>query len=151
MNSLRSMILPWKVLILVVAAILFWIGLRSWAFTALAGFSARCGLILAGTLVSASVAWVLIMIRELRNALDLPDDCAAEGHLFPNLGEFDSPESTFIPTPFTSSDRNSYENWSTQDTATPRERPLPNPVTVRRRKTSRTPSMEPHFRNPNRR
>lgn len=71
--------LPSKVLILLVAACLVWVGLLSLAFVALSGTTASTGFILAGALVGAVVAWVLVMIREIKDSLQAQDlsSCAA--------------------------------------------------------------------------
>ncbi len=66
--------LPFKVLILVVAACLVWITLISAAVIALTGVAASNGWIVAGALLFSAVAWVLVMIREIRNSVRMPDD-----------------------------------------------------------------------------
>ncbi len=60
-------------LILLVAACLVWIGLLSLAFVIFSGTAVSAGWIVAGALVSAVVVWVLVMLREIRNAIKLPD------------------------------------------------------------------------------
>lgn len=65
--------LPSKVLILLVAACLVWVGLLSLAFVVLSGTVASTGFMVAGALVCAVVAWVLVMIREIRDSSEVPD------------------------------------------------------------------------------
>lgn len=60
-------------LILLVAAGLVWVGLLSLAFVVLSGTVASTGFIVAGALVCAVVAWVLVMIREIRDSTEVPD------------------------------------------------------------------------------
>lgn len=68
--------LPSKTLILLVAACLVWIGILSVAFLAFSGMSLSSGWIVAGALFFAVVAWVLVMFREIRGAITLPDTSA---------------------------------------------------------------------------
>lgn len=68
--------LPSKTLILLVAACLVWIGILSVAFLAFSGMSVSSGWIVAGALLFAVVAWVLVMFREVRGAITLPDTSA---------------------------------------------------------------------------
>ena len=65
--------MPSKVLILLVAACLVWVGLLSMAFMALSGTAASTGFIVAGALVFAVVAWVLVMVREFRDSVQVSD------------------------------------------------------------------------------
>ena len=60
-------------LILLVAACLVWIALLSMAFLAFSGTVAPTGFIVAGALLGATVAWVLIMIREIRDSIKVSD------------------------------------------------------------------------------
>jgi hypothetical protein len=70
---LNTAILPSKVLILVGAACLFWIMLFSVSFAKLSGLAPSNGWLMAGALAFASAAWILLMVREVRNAVELPD------------------------------------------------------------------------------
>lgn len=60
-------------LILLVAACLVWIGILSLAFLAFSGMSFSSGWIVAGALFFAVMAWVVVMFREFRGAIALPD------------------------------------------------------------------------------
>lgn len=60
-------------LILLVAACLVWVGLLSMGFMLLSGTVASTGFIVAGALVCAVVAWVLVMIREIRDSIQVSD------------------------------------------------------------------------------
>ncbi len=127
-----------------VAVCLLWIGLLSLAFTELSGFKVAGGWMLAGALIFASVAWVLVMIREMGNATDMPDDFGAEGPLFPDQAEMDGAKESSSVFP-RSGDRQSGEKWSTQLTTGRRGR------TRKVRSTVTTPpagSYHPEFFNP---
>ena len=65
--------MPPKMLILLLAACLVWIVVLSIAFLAMSGTAASTGFIVAGSLVGAAVAWVLVMIREIRDAIQVSD------------------------------------------------------------------------------
>ncbi|WP_348216546.1 hypothetical protein [Luteolibacter sp.] len=60
-------------LILLVAACLVWVGLLSLAYVLLSGTTISSGWIVAGALVFAVIAWVLVMIREIRDSILVPD------------------------------------------------------------------------------
>lgn len=66
-------LLPFKVLILLVAACLAWIGLLSAAFLMLGGTTVATGWIVAGALALAALAWILVMFREIQNSVQMPD------------------------------------------------------------------------------
>jgi hypothetical protein len=70
---LIASILPPKVLILVGATCLVWITIFSLAFVNLSGLALSNAWLMAGALVFASAAWVLVMIREIRDAVEIPD------------------------------------------------------------------------------
>ncbi|RYD31908.1 MAG: hypothetical protein EOP85_22275, partial [Verrucomicrobiaceae bacterium] len=60
-------------MILLVAACLVWIGIISVAVLIFSGMSISTGWLIAGALFCAVMAWVLIMAREIRDAIVLPD------------------------------------------------------------------------------
>ncbi|RYD24048.1 MAG: hypothetical protein EOP88_01805 [Verrucomicrobiaceae bacterium] len=76
---------PSKILILLVAACLVWVGIISLAVAVFSG-SVSSGWVVAGAVVLAIMAWVLVMAREIRDAVTAPDESAAgERH----AGEYD--------------------------------------------------------------
>lgn len=77
---------PSKILILLVAACLVWIGIISLAVLAFSGMAVSSGWIVAGALAFAVVAWVLVMAREIRSAVTMPDTSAVGERL---EGEYD--------------------------------------------------------------
>lgn len=64
-------------LILVGVACLAWITLFSVVFVNLTGIAPSNSWLVAIALIFASTAWVLVMIREFRDAVELPDSFAA--------------------------------------------------------------------------
>ncbi|MES2440252.1 MAG: hypothetical protein V4584_14375 [Verrucomicrobiota bacterium] len=64
---------PSKIFILVAAACLVWIGLLSLAFMAISGMALSAGWIFAGALVFALAVWTVVMLKEIRQAILLPD------------------------------------------------------------------------------
>ena len=60
-------------LILIGAACLAWILLFSAVFVNLSGFPGSKGWLIAAGLTFAAAAWALVAVRELRNAVELPD------------------------------------------------------------------------------
>lgn len=78
---------PSKILILLVAACLVWIGIISLGVLVFSGMAVSSGWIVAGAMVLAVMAWVLVMAREIRGAVTMPDTSATgERH----EGEYDS-------------------------------------------------------------
>jgi membrane protein implicated in regulation of membrane protease activity len=76
---------PSKILILLVAACLVWVGIISLAVAVFSG-SVSSGWVVAGAIVLAVMAWVLVMAREIRGAVTVPDSSAVgERH----EGEYD--------------------------------------------------------------
>ena len=59
--------------ILIAAACLVWIALFSVSFVNLSGLAVSNGWLMAVALVFAAAAWVLVMVREIRDAVELPD------------------------------------------------------------------------------
>lgn len=64
-------ILPSKVLIVLLASCLFWIGGISLAVMWFAGTSVTTGWIVAGSLVLALLVWLAVMSHEIRHAIEL--------------------------------------------------------------------------------
>ncbi len=62
---------PTKVLIVLLASCLFWIGVISLAVMWFAGTSVTAGWIVAGTLVLALLVWLAVMSYEIRHAIEL--------------------------------------------------------------------------------
>lgn len=62
---------PSKVLIVLLASCLFWIGGISLAVMWLAGTSVTTGWIVAGALVLALLVWLAVMSHEIRHAIEL--------------------------------------------------------------------------------
>ncbi len=89
---LISSFLSSKLLILVGAACLFWIGLLSLAFMALSGLAVSSGWIMAGALVCATFAWMLVMFREIRDAVEIPDPFDSETSFNREMVEMESSE-----------------------------------------------------------
>lgn len=88
--------MPSKVLVVIVAACLIWIGLISLAIVLVSGASISVGWIIAGVLALAGVVWGLVMMREIRDAIKLPDTSA-----FGNRAEeeFDSKGNSTVARP----------------------------------------------------
>jgi hypothetical protein len=82
--SLSNSFLPSKILILLVAACLSWIGLLSLAFVCFFGNGISAGWIFAGTLIVALMVWFILMFNEFRQAIEIPEESDAE--LLHNLG-----------------------------------------------------------------
>jgi hypothetical protein len=75
---LSGSFLPFKVLILLAAACLAWIGLLSLAVVFLMGNGASAGWICAGALFLALVVWTVVMAGEYRSAIELPEGYESE-------------------------------------------------------------------------
>lgn len=60
-------------LILLVAACLVWVGILSLAYVVLSGSAISTGWLVAGALMFAIVAWVLVMFREIQDSIKLHD------------------------------------------------------------------------------
>ncbi len=60
-------------LILLMAACLTWVGILSLASVMMSWLAYTTGWIVAGGLVCAVIAWLLVMVREIRDAVELPD------------------------------------------------------------------------------
>lgn len=73
-HALKFPLLPSKVLVLLTAACLVWIGLLSLAFVFVMGTGASAGWIVAGLLFCALLVWAVVMRGEYRNAIDLTED-----------------------------------------------------------------------------
>lgn len=69
---LNSPILPSKVLILLAATCLGWIGLLTLAFVSWIGTNVTAGWIFAGILFLALVVWIVVMAGEFRSAMEAP-------------------------------------------------------------------------------
>lgn len=82
--SLNNSFLPSKLLILLVAACLSWIGLLSLAFVCFFGTGLSAGWIFAGALILALMVWFVLMFSEFRQAIEMPEEASAE--LRHNLG-----------------------------------------------------------------
>lgn len=81
--------MPSKVLILLVASCLVWIGMIALAVLALSGIPFSSGWIAAGALFFAIAAWIIVMFREMRESFFLPDsNCGSDRHQhpFPAMG-----------------------------------------------------------------
>lgn len=89
---LISSFLSSKLLILVGAACLFWIGLLSLTFMALSGFAVSSGWIMAGALLCATFAWMLVMFREIRDAVEMPDPFESEISFSREMAEMERAE-----------------------------------------------------------
>lgn len=97
-------------LILVGAACLVWILFFSLTFVELSGLALSNGLLMAVALIFASAAWLLVTLREIRNAVELPDPFATENlHDHPRFRPGDDENSTKTP----------LERWSQTRTQTP--------------------------------
>ncbi len=77
---------PSKILILLVAACLVWIGIISLGVAVFSG-SVSTSWVVGGAIALAVMAWVLVMAREIRGAVTMPDTSAiGERH----EGEYDT-------------------------------------------------------------
>lgn len=88
--------LPSKILILLVAACLVWIGILSLAFLAFSGMAVSSGWIVAGALFFAVLAWILVMFREIRGAVTIPDTSATGER---GEGEYDTEGQSTVSRP----------------------------------------------------
>jgi membrane protein YdbS with pleckstrin-like domain len=70
-EPLMNTIQPSKVLIVLLASCLFWIGGISLAVMWFAGTSVTTGWIVAGALVLALLVWLAVMSHEIRHAMEL--------------------------------------------------------------------------------
>jgi membrane protein YdbS with pleckstrin-like domain len=70
-EPLMNTIQPSKVLIVLLASCLFWIGGISLAVMWFAGSSVTAGWIVAGALVLAVLVWLAVMSHEIRHAMEL--------------------------------------------------------------------------------
>jgi hypothetical protein len=66
-------LLPAKPLILLLAACLVWTGILSLGYLAFTKLALSSGWIIGGALAFAVVAWLLVMFREFRQAIPMPD------------------------------------------------------------------------------
>ena len=64
---------PSKIFIVLAASCLAWVGVISMGVVFLTGISLSAGWIIAGTLLFAVAVWVVVMIKEIRDAIVLPD------------------------------------------------------------------------------
>jgi hypothetical protein len=64
---------PSKLLILLVFSCLVWIGIISCGIMLLVGNGFSVGWIVAGVLLLATLIWVVVMFREFRNAVEIPE------------------------------------------------------------------------------
>ena len=65
-------------LILLAVSCLAWIGLLSLAFVFFFGTAISAGWILGGALLLAVTVWIVVMFREIRDAIEIPDSFASE-------------------------------------------------------------------------
>jgi hypothetical protein len=65
---LNNPLLPSKMLILLAATCLAWVGILSLAFMAFTGSGISAGWIFAGALIAGLAVWVALMFREIQNA-----------------------------------------------------------------------------------
>lgn len=87
--------IPSKILILLVAACLVWVGIISLAVAVFSG-SVSFGWVVAGAIVLAVMAWLLVMAREIRGAVTVPDTSAVgERH----EGEYDMEGTSTVSRP----------------------------------------------------
>ncbi len=86
---------PSKVTILLLASCLIWIGGISLVVAFFLGTAVTTGWIIAGALFAAVLVWVLVMVREIRDAIELPDYLAQDGtkvigtHRLPNTSSLE--------------------------------------------------------------
>jgi hypothetical protein len=73
-------ILPSKILILLLAACLMWIGLLSIAFMLFMGQGAVVGWIVAGVLAFSLIVWVGLMLFEVRQAFEVRSEADEDCH-----------------------------------------------------------------------
>ena len=69
---LISLCQPSKVAVLLAIACLAWVGILSLAFVFLLGAAITTGWIIAGALVLAMAVWFIVMMREIRKAVEWP-------------------------------------------------------------------------------
>jgi hypothetical protein len=70
---------PSKVFILLLASCLIWIGGISLAVAFFLGTAVTTGWIIGGALLLGALVWILVMFREIRDAIELPDYLAQDG------------------------------------------------------------------------
>lgn len=63
---------PPKILIVLAISCLAWIGAISFAVVYFMGMAASTGWIIGGGLLLAFAVWVVVMLRQIRNAIELP-------------------------------------------------------------------------------
>lgn len=86
-SFLKSPFLPPKVLILLAAACLTWIGLLSLAFVFFTGTAASAGWLFAGALLLALAVWGVAMSWEFRNAVPRQEDLVEDDcNPYPGIG-----------------------------------------------------------------
>lgn len=64
---------PSKLLILLVVSCLIWIWIISFGVMLLSGSGISVGWIVAGVLLLATLIWVVVMFREFRDAIEIPE------------------------------------------------------------------------------
>lgn len=79
-GSLISPCHPSKILIVLAISCLVWIGAISFAVVYFMGTAASTGWIVGGGLLLALAVWVVVMLRQIRNAVELPTcaDCTID-------------------------------------------------------------------------
>lgn len=60
-------------MILLLAACLVWVGILSTAYVLISGTKIAAAWVVGGGLICAIIAWVLVMFREIHDAIQLPD------------------------------------------------------------------------------